>query len=174
MPEASCPSKGDMSNASYSRQLFGLAGWLALTFAAAAVGAVGSADAGAFYQQLQRPGWAPPEWLFAPAWSLLYLMMGVAAWLVWRARAHITAALAVYVVQLAVNALWTWLYFVWRQGALALAGIVLLDLLIFATLVAFWRIRPLAGALLAPYAAWVSYAGALTYATWRLNPDVLG
>ena len=158
------------------RGLLGLAGWLALAFAAAAIGGIASANAGDFYAQLVRPTWAPPGWLFAPVWTLLYLTMGVAAWLVWRERGFRAArpALTLFVIQLAANALWTWLFFAWRLGGPAFAEVLLLWALILATVVAFWRVRPLAGALLLPYLAWVSFACALTWATWRLNPGLLG
>lgn len=159
-----------------STQVAGLAGWIALSVVAGAVGAFASANAGDFYQQLQRPSWAPPAWLFAPVWSLLYLMMGVAAWLVWRESdsAKTGAALTLYVVQLAANALWTWLFFAWRQGAWAFAEIIVLLVLIAATMFAFWRVRPVAGLLLLPYLIWVGFASGLTYATWRANPQLLG
>jgi translocator protein len=100
------------------KQLVGLAGWLAVSFAAAALGGFASANAGDFYQQLTCPPWAPPTWLFAPAWTLLYLLMGVVAWLVCRERGFRQArtALSLFLIQLAVNALWIWLFFVWRQG----------------------------------------------------------
>lgn len=158
------------------RQGIGLAGWLLGSFAAAAVGGVASANAGDFYQQLVRPGWAPPPWLFGPVWSVLYLLMGIAAFLVWRERGWRGArgALTLFVVQLAANALWTWLFFAWRRGALAFGEILVLWVLIAATIVAFWRIKPLAGALLIPYLMWVSFATALTWAVWRGNPAVLG
>lgn len=158
------------------RQWMGLAGWLVGSFAAAAVGGVASANAGGFYRQLARPGWAPPPWLFGPVWSVLYLLMGIAAWLVWRERGFRGArvALTLFVVQLAANALWTWLFFAWRRGALAFGEILLLWVLIAATIVAFWRVRRLAGALLVPYLLWVSFATALTWAVWRMNPGVLG
>jgi benzodiazapine receptor len=158
------------------RQGIGLAGWLLGSFAAAAVGGVASANAGDFYQQLVRPGWAPPPWLFGPVWSVLYLLMGIAAWLVWRERGWRGArvALTLFVVQLAANALWTWLFFAWRRGALAFGKILLLWVLIVATLVAFWRVRRLAGLLLVPYLLWVTFASALTLAVWRLNPALLG
>lgn len=158
------------------RQLAGLAGWMFLTFAAAALGAAASAQAGAFYLRLVRPEWAPPGWLFAPVWTALYLMMAIAAWLVWRDHGlrRAGAALTLFVLQLAANALWTWLFFVWHQGALAFAEILLLWALIAATCIAFWRLHALAGALLLPYLAWVSFASVLTYATWQLNPGILG
>ena len=158
-----------------SRQALGLAGWLLVAFAAAAVGGVASAGAGPFYAQLARPSWAPPAWLFGPVWSLLYLLQGVAAWLVWRAGGFrgARAALGLFLVQLAANALWTWLFFSWRQGALAFAEILVLWVLIVATLAAFRRVQPLAAALLLPYLLWVSFAAALTFAVWRLNPRLL-
>lgn len=158
------------------RQSVALAGWLALSYAAAAAGAVASAQAGAFYGELARPWWAPPGWLFGPVWTALYTLMGVAAWLVWRERGWRGApgALGVYLAQLAANALWTWLFFAWRQGALAFAEIVLLWALVAATMVAFWRIRPLAAVLLVPYLLWVGFASALAFALWRLNPALLG
>lgn len=157
------------------RQILGLLGWLAITFAAAALGGFASADAGAFYRELIRPGWAPPSWLFAPAWSLLYLLMGIAAWLIWRKHGFrkAYAALSLYLIQLAANALWTWLFFVWHLGAFAFGEILILWALILCTVVAFWRVRPIAGALLLPYLAWVTFASALTYSVWKRNPGLL-
>ena len=152
-----------------------LVAWLAVTFAAAAVGGIASARAGEFYAALDRPAWAPPSSVFGPVWTVLYACIGVAAWLVWRDRGWRGArgALTLFLVQLALNALWTWLFFVWRLGAVAFAEIVVLVALIVATAVAFARVRPLAGALLVPYAAWVTFATALTWALWRGNPGVL-
>jgi translocator protein len=156
--------------------LLGLAGWLAVSFAAAAVGAVASLDAPSFYAALDRPPWAPPAGVFGPVWTALYTLMAIAAWLVWRERGLSGApnALRLFVVQLAVNALWSWLFFAWQQGALAFVEVVLLWCLVAATAVSFWRVRKLAGVLLVPYLAWVTFAAALTFATWRLNPSVLG
>lgn len=156
-------------------ETLGLLGWLALTGAAAAAGAVASADAGTFYGQLARPDWAPPPWLFAPVWTVLYVLMSIAAWLVWRARGWrgAPAALGVYAAQLAANALWTWLFFGWHRGAWAFGEILVLWLLIVATIALFWRVRRLAAVLLLPYATWVTFASALTYAIWALNPQAL-
>lgn len=149
--------------------------WLGVSFAAAALGGFASAGAPAFYARLVKPAWAPPAWLFGPAWTVLFLLMGTAAWMVWQAREHpgARAALGLFGVQLVFNALWSWLFFAWRLGGLALAEIVLLEVLILATMVAFWRVRPAAGALLIPYAAWVAFATALTASVWRLNPTLL-
>lgn len=157
-------------------QILGLLGWVAVSFAAAAVGAFASASAGTFYQALDRADWAPPAWLFGPVWTVLYLLMGIAAWLVWRERGlrHVSGALSLFLIQLAANALWTWLFFVWRLGALAFVEILLLWALILWTLVAFWRVRVLAAALLLPYLAWVTFASVLTYSIWKRNPALLG
>ena len=164
-----------MTKLSLPKQIAGLVGWLALAFATAAVGAVASVRAVEFYQQLVRPSWAPPAWLFGPVWSGLYLLMGIAAWLVWReagfGRGRV--ALGLFLVQLGANALWSWLFFAWHLGLWACVEIVVLWVLIACTLAAFWRIRALAGALLVPYLAWVTFATALAFATWRLNPAVL-
>ncbi len=157
-------------------QIFGLACWLAVTFGAAAAGAFASRNAQDFYLNLVRPEWAPPPWVFAPVWSVLYLMMGVAAWLVWREKGLSKGffPLALYVVQLGANALWTWLFFAWHRGAFASGEVLILCALVLCTLVAFWRVRPLAGVLMIPYLAWVGFASALTYAVWKSNPAVLG
>lgn len=165
-----------MISPSKPKQVMGLIGWLAISFIAAGIGAVASINAGAFYGQLAQPGWAPPAWVFGPAWTLLYTLMGIAAWLVWREggfRANRTA-LTLFLVQLAVNALWSWLFFAWHLGAVAFADILLLWALIIATLLAFWRVSRLAGVLLIPYLLWVSFAAVLNFSVWQLNPQVLG
>lgn len=158
------------------KQIMGLIGWLAISFIASALGAMASIQAQAFYGQLAQPDWAPPPWLFGPVWTLLYALMGIAAWLVWRQggwRAQRTA-LTLFLVQLVFNALWSWLFFAWHRGAWAFADIVLLVVLIVATLFSFWRVRALAGALLVPYLLWVLFASALNLSVWQLNPQVLG
>lgn len=156
-------------------QAIGLLAWTVLTFAAAAVGGFASSQAGSFYADLARPSWAPPGWLFGPVWTLLYALMAIAVWLVWRSGGFRSAgsALTLYLLQLAANAMWTWLFFAWRQGGFAFAEILVLWALIAATILAFWRVSRIAGVLLLPYLAWVSFAAALTYATWTLNPGVL-
>ena len=157
-------------------QIIGLLGWLVTSFIAAGIGAAASVHADQFYTELLRPDWAPSPGLFGPVWTVLYAMLGLAAWLIWRIGGFRTArtALSLFAVQLALNALWSWLFFGWHRGGLAFADIVLLWLLIAATVIAFWKIRPLAGALLVPYLLWVSFASALNYAVWKLNPALLG
>ena len=159
-----------------NKQIIGFIAWLAVSFIAAAIGRAASIQAGPFYSQLVRPEWAPPPGLFGPVWTVLYALMGIAAWLIWRVGGFRAArtALTLFLVQLVVNALWSWLFFGWHLGALAFADIVLLWVLIVATLFAFWRIRPLAGALLIPYLLWVSFASVLNYSVWQLNPQILG
>ncbi len=154
-------------------QLPALAGWLVLTFIFAAIGAYASAQAADFYLRLDRPDWAPPAWLFGPAWSTLYLLMAIAAWRVQRTAGSARPELTLYTVQLAVNALWTWLFFGWHLGAWAFAEILVLWVLIAATIVAFWRRDRWAGLLLLPYLAWVSFATCLCYSIWQRNPAVL-
>lgn len=158
------------------RQAAGLGAWLAVSFVAAAIGAAASIEAPEFYRQLDLPAWAPPAAWFGPVWTVLYALMGVSAWLVWRERARpgVRAALAVFAVQLAANALWSWLFFAWRQGLWAFGEILLLLALIAATIVLFWRVSRAAAALLLPYLAWVAFATALTFAIWRRNPQLLG
>lgn len=161
---------------SLAASLLALAVSLAATFAAAAAGGIASVDAGGFYAQLVRPAWAPPAWLFGPVWSVLYPMMAVAAWLAWRAAPGPRGrpALLLYGAQLAANALWSWLFFAWRQGGWALAEVLFLWALVLATTIAFWQVRRLAALLMLPYLAWAAFAAALNLALWRANPGLLG
>ena len=158
------------------RPLLGLLGWIAVTFVAAAAGTVASLQADRFYAALDRPSWAPPAAVFGPVWTALYLAMAIAAWLVWKPRGFAAArtALTLFLAQLACNALWSWLFFAWHQGALALLDIVVLWLLVVSTVVAFRRVRPSAAALMIPYLAWISFAAALNFSVWQRNPALLG
>lgn len=156
-------------------QLLGLAACLAVAFLTAGIGAIASIDAAGFYAQLNRPPWAPPGSLFAPVWSTLYTMMGFAAWLVWRQQHNkgVAVALTVFLVQLCANALWSWLFFAWHNGAGAFGEVLVLLALIAATIITFWRVSRLAAILLLPYFAWVCFASALTWSVWRNNPTLL-
>ena len=146
-----------------------LAAWLALSFAVAAIGAF--FPPGEWYAALKKPSWNPPNWIFGPAWTALYTIMAIAAWLVWRRGgfAGQRAALTLYLAQLLFNALWSPLFFGLHNPALAFADIVLLWSALLATLIAFWKARPVAGALLVPYLAWVTFAATLNWALSRLN-----
>lgn len=158
------------------KQIAGLVSWLLICFTASAIGAVASIQAKSFYALLTQPSWAPPAWLFGPVWTTLYTLMAIAAWLVWREGGFRTRkqALVLFLLQLAFNALWSWLFFAWQLGGAALANILILWLLIAATLVSFSRINTLAGSLLIPYFLWVGFATALNYSLWQLNPMMLG
>ena len=142
---------------------------LALVTAIAATGAI--APPGAWYAGLAKPPFNPPAWVFGPAWTTLYLMIAVATWRLWRAAPSParTRALRLNAVQLALNALWTPIFFGLQQPGLALAEIVLMWLAILATILAAWRVDRLASALLWPYLGWVSFATTLNAAIWWLN-----
>jgi translocator protein len=161
-----------LTSRSLPHQLMGLLGWLLLVFAAAAVGAIASINAQAFYAQLVKPAWAPPAGVFGPVWSVLYLLMGVSAWLVWRSRPS-RLAFILFFAQLAANALWSWLFFAWHRGALASVEVLVLLVLIAATIRAFWPISRIAAGLLLPYVLWVAFASALTWSVWQANPHLL-
>jgi tryptophan-rich sensory protein len=165
-----------MANYSPVKQAFGLTAWLSITGLAAAVAGAGSVTADVFYARLVLPAWAPPAWVFGPVWTALYALMGIAAWLVWRVRGFRGArfALLLYLLQLALNTIWSWLFFHWQRGLLALADILLLLVFILTTLIAFGRIQPLAAWLLLPYLLWVGFAAILNHAIWQLNPGILG
>jgi tryptophan-rich sensory protein len=140
-----------------------------LCFGAAALG--GLFMPGEWYAALKKPSWNPPGWVFGPVWTALYAMMAVAAWLVWRhggwAMQH--HSLRVFLVQLALNAAWTPLFFGLHWPGAAFAEIILLWLAIGATIAAFWPVTRAAACLLAPYLAWVSFASVLNFTLWRLN-----
>jgi translocator protein len=162
-----------MARRSLLWDLLGLLGWLLAAFVTAAVGAVASVDAPSFYAQLSKPSWAPPAWVFGPVWTVLYGLMGIAAWLVWRSPGPKRAALTLFGAQLVANALWSWLFFAWHRGALAAVEILLLLALIVAMIMAFWHVSRAAALLMVPYLLWVGFASLLTWAVWRSNPTVL-
>ncbi|SCG37734.1 TspO and MBR related proteins [Micromonospora echinaurantiaca] len=151
-----------------ARQWWALLGFAAAVFVAAAIGGLGVRGTGAEYAALEQPAWAPPSWLFGPVWTLLYALIALAGWLVWR-RVGFGAALVAWTVQLVLNASWTPLFFGAGRYGLAFAELVLLWLAIAVTVVLFDRVRRLAAVLLLPYWAWVTFAGALNFAIWRLN-----
>jgi benzodiazapine receptor len=154
---------------SQRRNVTALIGWLTLTFSAALTGMLVSS--GGWYAALAKPSWNPPGWVFGPAWTLLYTLMAVAAWLVWQRGgwARQRRALGLYLLQWVLNALWTPLFFGLHRPGLAFAEILILGLALLATLRAFWKVRPLAGALLVPYMLWVTFAAILNCTIWRLN-----
>lgn len=155
-----------------SRQVIGLVVAIIVCFAAAGLGGlVTTPKIPNWYADLAKPTWTPPGWIFGPVWTLLYLMMAIAAWLVWRHQGftRAKAPLSLFAIQLALNSLWSVLFFGLQNPGLAVIDIVLLLAAILATLIVFWKHSRWAGALLAPYLVWVSFATALNVAIWRMN-----
>jgi tryptophan-rich sensory protein len=142
-------------------------GFILITFCAplASLGAM----PGDWYAALNKPAWNPPAWIFGPAWTLLYTLMAVAAWLVWK-QVGWKKPLLLYVIQLALNAAWTPIFFGAHQLGWALVEILLLWTAIVLTMRSFFRVRPAAGWLFLPYLAWVTFATVLNFTLWRLNP----
>lgn len=141
----------------------------ALSFGAAAVGTIPTVSSlRTWYPNLRKPVWNPPNAIFGPVWTVLYLLMAVAAWVAWR-RSGISIWIVIFIIQLVLNAAWTLLFFGLRQLGLAAVEIAILWTAIAATTVGFYSLSPLAGLLLVPYLAWVTFAGFLNIAIWRLN-----
>ena len=154
------------------RQVALLLGFIATCFAAAGLGAAATTTSvGGWYQTLAKPSWNPPDWLFGPVWSVLYLMMSIAAWLVWRRGGWSASrpALTWFGIQLALNVLWSVVFFAMRQPGLAVVEIIVLWLAIVATVVAFRRASLAATVLMLPYLAWSTFAAVLNFTIWRLN-----
>ncbi len=157
-----------------SGQWLVLGGFIVLCLAVAGIaGWATSQSVATWYLTLNRPSWTPPNWLFAPVWTTLYIMMAVAAWRIWRSGGGFTgsvrSALMMFFVQLALNFAWSFAFFGARSPILGLLVIILLWLAIAATISAFRPVDRLAAWLLAPYLVWVSYATALNFAIWTLN-----
>ena len=149
-----------------------LFGFLVASFSAAALGSVATASSvGTWYLTLNKPAWNPPAWIFGPVWTLLYVLMAVAAWRVWRRSEAAPArrTLVLFGAQLALNALWSWLFFGLRRPDLAFAEVLILWTLLVTLLLRFWRADRTAGVLWAPYVAWVSFASVLNGTIWWLN-----
>lgn len=149
--------------------LIGLIGFLVLCFGAAAIGA--QFMPGEWYAGLAKPSWNPPNWIFGPVWSLLYTLMAVAAWRVWRRAGFRGAgqAMAAFGIQLVLNAAWSWLFFGRHRMDLAFVEILALWIAILATTIAFQRIDRPAAWLMVPYLAWVAFAAVLNGVLWRMN-----
>lgn len=153
--------------------VFVLLASLALSLGAGALGSRPTLQAiPGWYRALNKPSWNPPNWVFGPVWTVLYVLMAVAAWLVWSKVGFDLSSpwLLLYCVQLALNVIWSFLFFGARRPDWALTEIAFLWLSILATLLAFWKISLAAGLLLVPYLAWVTFAGALNATIVRLNP----
>jgi tryptophan-rich sensory protein len=152
---------------SVPRLLLALAGFVIVTFCAPLAGAI--SPPGGWYAALAKPEWNPPSWIFGPVWTTLYLMMAIAAWLVWK-RDGWRKPLWFYFAQLALNAAWTPIFFGMHEIGWALVEIIALWLAILVTLLAFLRVSKPAACLMMPYLAWVSFAAFLNFTLWRMNP----
>lgn len=153
-----------------ARRGLGLLGFLLITFSAPALGSSWPPDG--WFAALAKPDWNPPSWLFGPVWMLLYTLMAVAAWLVWKQGgfSRQRRPLSLYFIQLALNAAWTPLFFGAHQllGALIVIGVLWIAILL--TCLSFRPVSRTAALLLFPYLGWVTFATALNFTIWRLNP----
>jgi translocator protein len=128
-----------------------------------------------WYSTLQKPSFTPPNWLFAPAWTILFIMMGIALSLIWQkgfkknTALKAKKAIIIFFIQLALNVAWSFLFFYWHSPFWALIDIIVLWAFILLTLIKFWEINKTAGGLLIPYLAWVTFASSLNFAVYRLN-----
>jgi tryptophan-rich sensory protein len=154
---------------SRTRDVLGLTAFVVLCFGVSVIGGTATAPALAeWYPALKKPPWTPPGWVFGPIWTLLYPTVAVAGWLAWReGRARLGPL--VYLLQLALNAAWPWIFFAERRLDLAFVCIAVLCVAILGTIVAFWGASRAASLLMVPYLLWVGFAAALNHAIWRLN-----
>jgi benzodiazapine receptor len=123
-----------------------------------------------WYASLAKPAWTPANWLFAPVWTILFAMMAIAGWLVWRQTGLLSLPIGLFALQLVLNIAWSGLFFGLRSPAAGMLEIVVLLFAILATTIVFWRVTDAAGWLFLPYLVWVAYAAALNFAIWRMNP----
>jgi translocator protein len=157
---------------SATKQTLGLLMFLGVCLAIGAVGgAVTSTAVTTWYQHLRKPSFNPPDWVFSPVWTALYISMAVAAWNVWRHHGLQSTrfGMSLFAGQLALNLAWSILFFGLQQIGLALIEIILLFAAITGTALAFWRLDGVAALLFIPYVAWVGFASLLNFAIWRLN-----
>lgn len=152
------------------RNMVVLAGLILLCLGTGAIGGwVTSGAIDSWYRTIAKPDWTPPDWIFAPVWTALFIMMAVAAWLVWRAEDRVKPAMVLFFSQLALNLAWSFLFFGARSPGMALMDIAFLWLTVLATMLAFFDRSKLAGWLFVPYLAWVSFAALLNFTIWRMN-----
>lgn len=158
------------------QQFLGLIAWIAICFAAAAIGMLATISAPEFYNGLARPSWAPASSVFGPVWTLLYILIAISAWLVWRKLTYAPdqRPLVFFIIQLILNAAWSWLFFYFHSGLGSFINIVLLWIFAAITLHLFFKQSTTAGLLFIPYMLWITFAAALNFTVWQLNPTVLG
>ncbi len=148
-----------------------LAVFLGVSFIAAALGSVAtSSSLDPWYANLDKPSWTPPGSLIGTVWSILYTLMGIAAWIVWRQVGWtLSLPLVLFGIQLGLNVLWSVVFFGLQNPAAGFVTIIVLWVAVLTTLVVFWQVAPLAGGLFVPYIAWVTFAGGLNFILWQMN-----
>jgi tryptophan-rich sensory protein len=157
-------------NVSRRRDVLGLSAFVVLSFGTAALGGIAVARAfPGWYPVLAKPSWTPPVFVFGPTWTLLYALIASAGWLAWR-RGRSRLGPLLFLLQLALNLAWPWLFFAARRLDLAFVVVTLLWISVFVLIRVSWRVSRLAALLLVPYLAWLSLAWALNLAIWRMNP----
>jgi benzodiazapine receptor len=158
------------------QQSLGLIAWLAVCYTAAVVGMLATMNAPEIYNALTQPSWAPPSSVFGPVWTILYTLIAISAWLVWRTTAYGSAqqALGFFIIQLVINACWSWLFFNFLSGLWSFVNIIFLVVFAAITMVLFFKRSVAAGVLFIPYLAWICFATALNFTVWQLNPEILG
>lgn len=150
----------------------GLIIFIAICLAAGGLGAIATTpEIEGWYTTIAKPSWNPPGWIFGPVWTTLYVLMAIAAWLVWKPAGFKAAAmpLTLFAIQLLLNIAWSWIFFRLHEPGWAFAEVVVLWLAIVATTVEFFRCSTIAGWLLVPYVAWVSFASVLNFTIWQMN-----
>jgi tryptophan-rich sensory protein len=152
-----------------SKKIIGLIGWIVICSLAGIFGA--QFEPGTWYESLQKPSWTPPNWVFPVIWPILYIMMGISAWLMWKMKevSIRSTEFTWFFVQLILNALWSWVFFGMHLISTGLAEVFLLWISLVFTILLFWNKNRTAGLLLIPYLLWISYASALNFAIWQLN-----
>lgn len=147
--------------------------WIFIVFLAGLAGQIATGPAiNTWYATLTRPAIAPPNWVFGPVWTILYLMMGISAGLIWHlgiGKPEVKFAIALFVIQLVLNALWSYFFFGWHLIGLAFIEIIIMWLFILWTILKFSALLPVAGWLLVPYLLWVGFASVLNFSFWWLN-----
>jgi len=161
-----------MNTMTATTRWIGLAVFVAICLGVGGLGAIATTpEIEGWYRTLVKPDWNPPDSVFGPVWTTLFILMAIAAWLVWKPAGFKAAAtpLSLFGIQLLLNVFWSWIFFGMHQPGWAFVEIVILWLAIVATTVAFFRRSKIAGWLLVPYLGWVSFAALLNFTIWRLN-----
>ena len=150
----------------------GLLVFIVICVGAGGLGAIATTpEIEGWYKTITKPSWNPPGWIFGPVWTTLYIMMAIAAWLVWKQAGFKAAQLPLisFAVQLLLNVCWSWIFFGMHQPGWAFVEIIFLWLAILTTIILFFKKSVAAGGLMVPYLAWVSFASVLNFTIWRLN-----